>query len=437
MGRGDNVARQWWPIGVLLVLGGMAALDLTGRLRPIIANLTQRAPDFWSASAAWLAVLVGIATVVVAGRYAKQQVEKAQEQVGEARVTRLAQAQQAQEAIETQVRIAEEQAQPNVVLYTELNPSVKQFIEIVVKNFGSTPAYDVRVIVDPPLKATPNLLSKGELADVPIPEFPILAPSQEWRTGWDNSISLKRHQKKWQALADKTESEMTDEQKLEVQAHLSTTGKNDKSTEQAVMDMTLPARHTATVYYSDSRGKKFQTKAVLDCEMFKGTTWVDIKTMHDLVKTLDKLLEEQNKGLEAIHRRLAEFGTEHQGLWVYGSDDDDERQYHRAISSAQRQELHESRGHLEWQLSGRHGDDPLTRIQPGDVTSITIEAANIGDWYVPNNNESLEVGRAWRIAFIKRHMPDDFGVVYELFRSDGDSVREREGTLISCVRGRA
>lgn len=248
MGRGDNVARQWWPIGVLLVLGGMAALDLTGRLRPIIANLTQRAPDFWSASAAWLAVLVGIATVVVAGRYAKQQVEKAQEQVGEARVTRLAQAQQAQEAIETQVRIAEEQAQPNVVLYTELNPSVKQFIEIVVKNFGSTPAYDVRVIVDPPLKATPNLLSKGELADVPIPEFPILAPSQEWRTGWDNSISLKRHQKKWQALADKTESEMTDEQKLEVQAHLSTTGKNDKSTEQAVMDMTLPARHTATVY---------------------------------------------------------------------------------------------------------------------------------------------------------------------------------------------
>jgi hypothetical protein len=320
------------------------------------------------------------------------------------------------------------------VIYTELNPSVKQFIEIVVKNFGSTPAYDVRVMIDPPLKATPNLLSKGELADVPIPEFPILAPSQEWRTGWDNSVSRKRHQKKWQPLAGKTESEMTAEQKLEVQAHLSTTGKNDKPVEQAVMDMTLPARHNATAYYSDSRGKKFETKAVLDSEVFKGTTWVDIKTMHDLVQTLDKQLDEQNKGIEAIHRRLAEFGTEHEGMWIYGSDDDEERQYRRAITSAQRQESRESHAHIEWQLSGRHGDNPLTRIQPGDVTSIPIEDANIGDWCVPNNNESLEVGQAWRIAFIKRHIVDDFGAVYELFRSDGDSIREREGTLISCVR---
>jgi hypothetical protein len=274
VGRGTDVAKQWWPIGVLLALGGMAALDMTGRLRPAIANLMHRAPDFWSASAAWVAVLVGIATVVVAGRYAKQQVEKAQEQVGEARDARLAQAQQAQDAIRTQVRIAEEQAQPNVVLYTELNPSVKQFIEIVVRNFGSTPAYNVRAVIDPPLKATPNLLSKGELADVPIPEFPILAPGQEWRTGWDNSVSRKRHQKKWQPLAGKTESELTDQQKLEVQGHLSTTGKNDKPIEQAVADIVLPARHAATIYYSDSRGKEFETKAVLDSELFKGTTWL-------------------------------------------------------------------------------------------------------------------------------------------------------------------
>lgn len=424
MVRGIDVAKQWCPLG---------ALDITSRLDPIVANLAARSPDFWSALAAWVAVLVGIATVVVAGRYAKQQVDKAQEHVREAQIARLDQDRQAREAIETQVRIAEEQAQPNVVLYTELNPSTKRFIEIVVKNFGTTPAYHVKAALDPPLKAAPNLLSKGKLADVPIPEFPILAPGQEWRTGWDHSISRKQHQKKWAPLAGKTESELTDEHKFTIQAHMSYTGET-YSYEQVIADMTLPSVHTATIIYEDSHEKQFTTTAVLDSELFKGTTWVDIKTVHDLVKTLDTQLKEQNKGLEAIHRRLAEFGTEHNGIWIYTGDDDEERRYRRAISNAQAQESREWRGHLEWQLSGRRGDDPGASIQPGDVTSIPIEDANIGDWYVHDNNGLPNVHQTWRIAFIRRHTFEDFGAVYELFRSDGESIREHEGTSISCVR---
>lgn len=312
MVRGIDVAKQWCPLD---------SLDITGRLDPIVANLAARSPDFWSALAAWVAVLVGIATVVVAGRYAKQQVDKAQEQVRESREARIDQERHAREAIETQVRIAEEQARPNVVLYTEMNPSAKQFVEIVVKNFGTTPAYHVKASFDPPLKATPNLLSKGKLADVPIPEFPILAPGQEWRTGWDHSVSRKRHQKDWGPLAGKTESELTDEQKFSIQAHMSHTGET-YAYERVIADMTLPLVHNATVSYLDGRGKSFETEAVLDSELFKGTTWVDIKTVHDLVKTLEGQFREQNKSLEAIHRRLAEFGTEHEGVWVYGSDDD-------------------------------------------------------------------------------------------------------------------
>jgi hypothetical protein len=50
-----------------------------------------------------------------------------------------------------------------------------------------------------------------------------------------------------------------------------------------VADIVLPARHAATIYYSDSRGKEFETKAVLDSELFKGTTWLDIKTMQPSV----------------------------------------------------------------------------------------------------------------------------------------------------------
>lgn len=203
----------------------LAVLCATGSLSPTYQWFVRYfPPDVWSALAAWVAVAVGIVTVVVAGRYAKQQVEKAQDQVREAREARLDQERQAQEAIDIQVRIAEEQAQPNVVLYTELNPSAKQFMEIVIKNFGTTPAYHVKATFDPPLKATPNLVSKGKLADVPIPEFPILAPGQEWRTGWDHSISRKQHQKKWAPLAGSAESELTDEQKLAIQAHMSYTG---------------------------------------------------------------------------------------------------------------------------------------------------------------------------------------------------------------------
>lgn len=204
MGKLSAFATQWWPFAILLLLSSVAVLDMSGKLGAVYRWMVRyMPPEVWSALAAWVAVAVGIVTVVVAGRYAKQQVDKAQEQVREAREARLDQERHAREAIETQVRIAEEQAQPNVVLYTELNPSAKQFVEIVVKNFGTTPAYHVKAAFDPPLKATPNLLSKGKLADVPIPEFPILAPGQEWRTGWDHSVSRKQHQKEWAPVAGK------------------------------------------------------------------------------------------------------------------------------------------------------------------------------------------------------------------------------------------
>ncbi|WP_141659187.1 hypothetical protein [Mycobacterium europaeum] len=161
------------------VVAGLVVLWATGSLGPVYRWMVRyMQPGVWSALAAWFAVAVGVVTVVVAGRYAKQQVEKAQDQVNEAR------------------RAREEQAQPTVVIYSELNPSAKQYIEIVVKNFGTTPAYDVLVTVEPPLKATPNLISRDKLFDVLIPEFLILAPGQEWRTGWDFSPSRKQYQDK-------------------------------------------------------------------------------------------------------------------------------------------------------------------------------------------------------------------------------------------------
>lgn len=404
MGMKRQIA-DWWGLGVVVALGVVGVLEATNRLALTYRWLHNHvSPDGWSALAAWATVVIAAGAAIFAWS-----------QVREARRTR------------------EEQAQPNVVLFTELNPSAKQFIEIVVKNYGTTPAYHVKAAFDPPLKATPNLVSKGKLADVPVPEFPILAPGQEWRTGWDHSVSRKQHQKKWALFSGKTENELTNDQKFTIQAQMSYTGET-YSYEQVIADMTLPSLHTATVTYEDSHGKKFETKAILDSELYKGTTWVDIKSVHDLVKTVDRQSKDQNKLLEAIHRRLAEFGTEHEGIWIYGNHDDEERQYRRAISNAEAQERSESSGHLEWAISGYKGEDPLKRPSPDAAFQAPIETLNIGDWFIPGDDESFELGQAWRIAFIKRHVFEDFGAVYELFRSDGDSIREREGAQIWCVR---
>ena len=144
-------------------------------------------------------------------------------------------------------RTREEQAQPNVVLYTELNHAVKQFLEIVLKNFGTTPAYDVTVSITPPLKATPNLLTGSALADVPIPDFPILAPGQEWRTGWDHSVSRKRYQDKWQRLAETSDAEITDQEKLEKEYWTVQTGDEGPPGQNSGREKFLPSRYTATV----------------------------------------------------------------------------------------------------------------------------------------------------------------------------------------------
>ncbi|WP_006245936.1 hypothetical protein [Mycolicibacterium tusciae] len=305
MGLASKTA-QWWPVAILVVLSVVAALDMTGSLGPVYRWLHDHvSPEGWSALAAWATVLIAFGAAVFAWF-----------QVREARRTR------------------EEQAQPNVVIYSELNPAVKQFIEIVVKNFGTTPAYHVKVSVTPPLTSTPNSLSGDNLYEIPIPEFLILAPGQEWRTGWDHSVTRKRYQDKWNRLAKTMESERTDSEKLE-REYWTTRQEDETTPEQRLQERFLPTRYKASVVYEDSRGKSYETEALLDSDQYKGTTWVDIKTMHDLTKMLDKHLKEHVKGLEAIHRRLVEFNTEHEGIWIYGSGDEDERQYRRKVAAAE------------------------------------------------------------------------------------------------------
>ena len=62
---------------------------------------------------------------------------------------------------------------------------------------------------------------------------------------------------------------------------------------------------------------------------------------------LDKKLSTQNDALGKIFRELRDFGTEHRGIWIYGSGDDDERDYRRRVAeaeAAQRREFEEKLG---------------------------------------------------------------------------------------------
>jgi hypothetical protein len=208
----------------------------------------------------------------------------------------------------------QEQAQPNVVIYSDANAAVPQIAEIILKNFGATPAYNVKVEVTPPLKATPNFETINKIADVPIPDFPILAPGQEWRTVWDGAIQRKSYMDKLQAEYDK---------RLWAPCEF-----NERA---------LFPRHTRRDQIHGQPETASSDGIGTGLGLRDGTTWVDVKTIHDLTKDLDKHLEKQNDVLSAIHRRLAEFGTEHEGVWIYGSGDDDERKHRCRVAEAEAQ----------------------------------------------------------------------------------------------------
>lgn len=244
--------------------------------------------DAWAATAAWVTAGIAFVTVIVAGWFANRQVKAALGQIEAAREAQQAQYTQAQNALTSQAQLArealeheareaqktrDEQAQPNVVVYIEQNSSVSWVLELVVKNFGATPAKDVRLTIDPKPQVSPRA-SGAEPQDLWYPGMiPTLAPMQEWRTLWD----LPHRRFEFAAL---------------------------------------PSWHEAKATYKDSKGVEHVTDSVLDWESLRGTQVVIIKTVHDIAK----LLERQNTKLDKITQVLETFGSHEHGVWVFGAD---------------------------------------------------------------------------------------------------------------------
>jgi hypothetical protein len=120
---------------------------------------------------------------------------------------------------------------PYVMAYLELEPQNRHFTNLIIRNFGTAPAFDIRPNIDPRPQTSPD--SEGRpIQDLPIPDtLSCLVPGQEWKAVWD--YGPKR----------------------------STTD--------------LPTKHTANLTYRDVSGKEIETTTVLDFDQLTGQTWLN------------------------------------------------------------------------------------------------------------------------------------------------------------------
>jgi hypothetical protein len=194
----------------------------------------------------------------------------------------------------------ERQVQPNVVAFIRPNAKVYQFLDLVVANYGLTPAYHVKLDF-PPLTVSPyqNAVTGEQVTQLHIPdEIAVLAPGQEWQTMWDSAI--ERHNKR-------------DE---------------------------LGSRFEGLVNFEDSRGHKFNNPAILDWDTHFDTNFVADKPDESAKAVAEQLSE--------ISGVLKSYRNEHDGIWIYPVRAHEERQYLQA-ESERRQAISQ---HLKSALHG-------------------------------------------------------------------------------------
>jgi hypothetical protein len=199
-------------------------------------EVTNVESSTWLAWAAWSALALG----VVALAYTNHQIQRNR-------------------------RLSSAQARPYVAMLMEPHVSDWHVIELVVRNFGRTAAYDVRFAFDnPPTVAQYENASDGyaDVVELQLPrELPTLAPSQEWRMVWDSAL------------------------------------------DRAEIGQGVESRFTGTVTYYDRpeqpRGWRFwqaarrplETKVVLDWDSLPPVQRIELMTTHDLAKREKQKLE--------------------------------------------------------------------------------------------------------------------------------------------------
>lgn len=182
-------------------------------------------PWMWDWTAAGWAAVAAWATVIIAGVaaiFAKHQVDLA-------RKTR------------------EDQAQPFVVADFERSKAGRIFMDLVIRNTGTTIATNVKVVFDPPLESTLSSQTKFPLAEAPIitKGIPTLPPGREYRMLFE---------------------QMPDRHKSD-----------------------LPRSYDAVVTFDDTFGKTHTMRYRLDLDIYYSHTNLEIYGEHDAAKALREI----------------------------------------------------------------------------------------------------------------------------------------------------
>ena len=161
-----------------------------------------------------------------------------------------------------------EQVRPLVSMYMEPHAADWHVIELVVRNFGTTAAYDVKLdfVNHPTVAAYEHTDFDGppELAELDLPsELNFLAPGQDWRTVWDSAISREE-------LGGNIRSRF-----------------DGKLT---YYDRPRPERDKNTSKRWGRR-QEFETRVVLDWATLQPVQRLELMTTHDLAKREKQKLE--------------------------------------------------------------------------------------------------------------------------------------------------
>ena len=131
-------------------------------------DVTGLGSGSWLAIAAWAALLLAVVVILIANR----QLDKNRQ-------------------------LKRDQVRPQVTMFMEPHASDWHLIELVVRNFGQTAAYNIEFNFSehPTVAIYEESDHDGELdvTELHLPsELAVLAPGQEWRTIWDSAISREQ-----------------------------------------------------------------------------------------------------------------------------------------------------------------------------------------------------------------------------------------------------
>ena len=228
-----------------------------GWIRDRWHDLSHAGSGTWLAVAVWAAVVLGIIALVYVSRQLKRNRE-----------------------------LKVERMRPHVAMFMEPHAADWHVVELVVRNFGQTAAFDIEfTFLNPPTVAQYENAHDGmvDIAELRLPsELPVLAPGQEWRTVWDSS--LDRYELggsiEWRFVGTVTYHD-------------------------------CPGQKTGWRWLSQrGRRRSYTSNVVLDWDDLQPVQRVDLMTSHDLAKREKHKLELLRTVLTYFHHASQETRAE-------------------------------------------------------------------------------------------------------------------------------